>query len=234
MSTVPKQLSERKPRNWRAKALRPEPYDPLQLENLGRSVENKMLEMSPEPLGNVPLMMGAGIYAIYYAGDHELYRPISDVNCRIPIYVGKATAEGGRKGNEVLDPDGEADLWDRLREHRKSIEQAQDLNVGDFMVRYLVAVDFFVSLAERVMIRHFQPVWNTVVDGFGNHDPGSGRKDQKRSPWDELHPGRKWAVKFEKPSQVTALESKVKVAHHWHRLGLAEDPETLSGQFYLE
>ena len=31
------------------------------------------------------------------------------------------------------------------------------------------------------------------MDGFGNHDPGSGRYAQQKSPWDELHPGREWA-----------------------------------------
>lgn len=50
-----------------------------------------------------------------------------------------------------------------------------------------------VSWGEGVLIRHFQPVWNQIIDGFGNHDPGSGRYQQKRSVWDLLHPGRRWA-----------------------------------------
>ena len=147
----------RKPRNWREIALRPDPYDPLRLDNLGRSIEMRMLEMEPEPLTDVPLMIGAGIYAIYYVGDHELYWPIAEPYCQTPIYVGKATPEGGRKGGGAGNPDDEDALWDRLREHRRSLEQAHDLDVADFRVRYLVAVDFFVSLAEQVMLRQFRP-----------------------------------------------------------------------------
>lgn len=43
----------------------------------------------------------------------------------------------------------------------------------------------------------FRPVWNMVIDGFGNHDPGSGRYNQKISSWDTLHPGRSWAMKLQ-------------------------------------
>ena len=46
---------------------------------------------------------------------------------------------------------------------------------------------------EAELIRHFRPLWNTTVDGFGNHDPGSGRYNQARSEWDVMHPGRPWA-----------------------------------------
>ena len=43
------------------------------------------------------------------------------------------------------------------------------------------------------MIERFRPVWNLVIDGFGNKDPGTGRSAQKKSPWDVLHSGRKFA-----------------------------------------
>jgi len=45
---------------------------------------------------------------------------------------------------------------------------------------------------EAELIRRYQPPWNAVIDGFGNHDPGAGRYDQARSEWDVLHPGRTW------------------------------------------
>ncbi|QEV15705.1 Eco29kI family restriction endonuclease [Streptomyces fradiae ATCC 10745 = DSM 40063] len=174
-------------------------------------------------------MIGAGIYAIYYVGDHELYWPIAEPYCQTPIYVGKATPEGGRKGGGAGNPDDEDALWDRLREHRRSIEQAYDLDVADFRVRYLVAVDFFVSLAEQVMLRQFRPVWNAIVDGFGNHAPGSGRTNQARPPWDDLHPGRAWSApdKMSKPSQYTALESKIRIINHWKQLGLLPEDASL-------
>ena len=49
---------------------------------------------------------------------------------------------------------------------------------------------------EAEMIRRYRPLWNTVVDGFGNHDPGKGRYNQARSEWDVLHPGRYWAERL--------------------------------------
>ena len=33
-------------------------------------------------------------------------------------------------------------------------------------------------------------LWNSLVDGFGNHDPGAGRYKGLRPRWDVLHPGR--------------------------------------------
>ncbi|MGE3689874.1 MAG: Eco29kI family restriction endonuclease [Novosphingobium sp.] len=42
----------------------------------------------------------------------------------------------------------------------------------------------------------FRPVWNRAIDGFGNKDPGRRRATQYESPWDVLHPGRKFAEKL--------------------------------------
>ncbi len=53
-----------------------------------------------------------------------------------------------------------------------------------------------ISTVEAALIRAYLPLWNTAVDGFGNHDPGSGRYDQAPSEWDTLHPGRSWAMKL--------------------------------------
>lgn len=201
--------------DWRRIATRPEPYDPLKLENLGRSIEAEMLQMQPVVITDVPPMYGAGIYAIYYAGTHELYQPISD-GCRTPIYVGKAVHKGGRKGLTTSEED-QAPLWARINQHRASLEHALDLSAEDFGVRYLVAVDFFVSLAEQLMIRQFRPVWNTLVDGFGNHAPGGKRTTQARPPWDELHPGRPWSNpdRMPTPSKQSAKESRARIKAHW-------------------
>jgi hypothetical protein len=48
------------------------------------------------------------------------------------------------------------------------------------------------------LIEKNKPLWNVVVDGFGNHDPGSGRYNQQISAWDTIHPGRSWAKKLQK------------------------------------
>jgi hypothetical protein len=48
---------------------------------------------------------------------------------------------------------------------------------------------------EAALIKLNRPLWNIALDGFGNHDPGSGRYEQARSDWDVIHPGRIWALK---------------------------------------
>ena len=56
--------------------------------------------------------------------------------------------------------------------------------------------DIWIPLGENVLIEKFGPIWNVVIDGFGNNPVGSGRENQKRSSWDVLHPGRKRALKL--------------------------------------
>ena len=100
------------------------------------------------------------------------------------------------------------ELFRRLLEHAKSIEQTRNLRLEEFKCRYLVVVPVLITLAERFLIDHFRPVWNTVIDGFGNHDPGAGRRNMRRPRWDILHPGRPWAERLnatETPEQVIAL-----------------------------
>ena len=49
-----------------------------------------------------------------------------------------------------------------------------------------------------------------VVDGFGNHDPGSGRYNQAKSEWDVLHPGRPWIKKLTGiPPNLEQIEAKI-------------------------
>lgn len=55
----------------------------------------------------------------------------------------------------------------------------------------------WIPLGKSLLIRMFNPVWNKLIDGFGNHDPGKGRYNQQRSPWDVLHSGRSWAEKLQ-------------------------------------
>jgi hypothetical protein len=104
-------------------------------------------------------------------------------------------------------------LWKRLDEHRDSIEQAGNLEVADFRCRWLVADMLFVPMAESLMIQTYHPLWNLRLDGFGNHDPGKGRYNQERSPWDTLHEGRYWAPRQAEPP-YTAAELRYRVALH--------------------
>lgn len=173
------------------------PYNPLDKRNLGVSVADALLDRPILPLPPAPSFTGAGIYAIYYGGNFEAYRPIAERNLgnqfALPIYVGKAVPAGARKGGFGLDITPGQVLFNRLREHAESIEQAKNLVLADFRCRYLVVDDIWIPLGEAMMISKFSPVWNRVIDGFGNHDPGKGRYQQQRSPWDVLHPGRPWA-----------------------------------------
>jgi hypothetical protein len=42
------------------------PYNPLEKENLGKSVAESLIHQVPIPLGSIERFSGAGIYAIYY------------------------------------------------------------------------------------------------------------------------------------------------------------------------
>ncbi|MER7908632.1 Eco29kI family restriction endonuclease [Streptomyces sp. NPDC096068] len=205
----------RKSKTWRkaAEERHSAPYNPLDLENLGRSVEAELLSRDPEPLDEVSPVYGSGIYALYYCGSNPLYAKISSPDCRTPVYVGQARPTGVRKGTAEEKPDSTT-LWDRIYEHKQSLLQVHDLKVSDFRVRYLVAIEAFVSIAERVIIRHYRPVWNSIVDGFGNHDPGANRrKDSYRPAWDELHPGRWWSHPdyMPTPSKTPAAVSRSRI-----------------------
>ncbi len=146
----------------------------------------------------------AGVYALYYFGDFENYRPIAKMNKKakslnkfFPIYVGKAVPKGSRTARTKTSI--EQTLFKRLEEHTKSIESASNLNLEDFKCRFAILrdneVDLIVPL-EAVLIRQYAPLWNSCVSGFGIHHPGSGRYAQKRSEWDTLHPCRYFADKL--------------------------------------
>jgi hypothetical protein len=183
------------------------PYNPLDKKNLGVSVADALLARPVSPLPPDEPFLGAGVYAIYYVGPFAAYEAIAtkkrNEKFRVPIYVGKAIPEGARKGGSRLSG---TDLYDRLREHAKSIEQTTNLKLADFFCRYLVADDIWIPLGESLLIEKFSPVWNKLIDGFGNHDPGSGRYNQQNSLWDTLHPGRPWAVKLQ---PCTKSESQI-------------------------
>ncbi|MFJ8040292.1 Eco29kI family restriction endonuclease [Kitasatospora sp. NPDC096147] len=169
-------------------------YDPLRRENIGRSVLWALTSRDAVQLDRVPRFNGCGIYALYYAGDHELYGPISSDQFEVPIYVGKADPSGGRKGVTVGEAWEGNPLWSRLGNHSRKIDKASDLNVQDFFARYLPADDLFTPMAERLMIRDLRPVWNVVLEGFGVNRQGSGREGKQLRPkWHEVHTGVDWA-----------------------------------------
>ena len=172
-------------------------YNPLDKKNLGVSVRNAMLSQPMSLLPPPAPFIGAGIYAIYYKGPFPHYQSLAAANINDaweqPIYVGKAIPAGARRGGLGLDAPAGNVLYRRLEEHAASIAQAPSLNLADFACRFLVVDDIWIPLGESLLIESFRPLWNMIVDGFGNHDPGAGRYNQRRSSWDILHPGRGWA-----------------------------------------
>lgn len=181
----------------------PSPFNPLDKRHLGESVARQLLFKPLSPLPPSEPFIGAGVYAIYYSGPFPLYTSIAAANAGMdesrpgqPIYVGKAVPQGARKGGLGLDADPGTALHKRLAEHAKSVQEAQNLSLTDFQCRYLVVDDIWIPLGESLLIEMFNPLWNRVLDGFGNHAPGGGRSNQQRSPWDVVHPGRQWAEKL--------------------------------------
>jgi hypothetical protein len=173
------------------------PFNPLDKLNLAESLAEAMLKRPVGPLPPQEKFEGAGVYAIYYVGGFEPYSHIAKKNQgkepTSPIYVGKAVPPGARKGGFGLGVDPGSALFKRLREHAKSIEEVENLDLKDFSCRYLACDDIWIPLGEALLIERFQPPWNVLIEGFGIHTPGKGRKKQVKSKWDTLHPGRSLA-----------------------------------------
>lgn len=90
------------------------------------------------------------------------------------------------------------ELNNRIREHSRSINLGEGLEPSDFFCRFMILEgkeSDFIGTVEAALIRIYQQIWNTLIDGFGNHDPGKGRYKQAKSDWDVCHPGRSWADK---------------------------------------
>ena len=175
------------------------------------SREKKSLaELIPKPF------YGAGVYALYYRGKSEkAYRPLSGTET--PIYVGKADPADPQA--ETVEEQGQA-LYRRLRDHCKSMTKA-NLPLKDFQFRAAPIQTGMQGAVEDFMIRLFLPIWNKEVKicyGIGKHGDSASTRGNKRSPWDTMHPGRKWAAAT-KMDQMSRKEIMSGIASH-----LAEHP----------
>lgn len=191
-----------------------ESFNPLAMENLAHSIVTRMMETAPTPLDSIPRFRGAGVYAIYYAGPFPAYEMLALANAEqleVPIYVGKAIPPGGRRGLDVGSHTTTHALADRIRQHGTSVRSASNLDIVDFSARWLVIDDIWIPLGESALIREHKPVWNALIDGFGNHDPGKGRINGLRPRWDTLHPGRPWAANYPARSEApSAIEQEIR------------------------
>lgn len=184
----------------------------LQSKDFLKLIDEAFMFFNQTPLCTLPPMQsftGSGVYALYYSGDFQPYLEIAKTNKlnagSRAVYVGKAVPRGWRQGRTVADEEGE-ELHSRLREHAKSIKHTPSLKLGDFTCRFMVmegAQSDLIGTVEAALIRRYMPLWNSVVDGFGNHDPGKGRYEQARSEWDVLHKGRPWAERLRGVSPET-------------------------------
>ena len=181
-------------------------YDPLTYGTLMAGTILEFEKQSEHRLDEPITIAGPGIYSLMYNGQHKGYQNIAGTGT--PIYAGKASPPGSRRGGE-----GDINartLQNRIRQHQRSIEQARNLEAKDFTYRYLAIVPTWINLAERFIIQHYQPVWNACLDGFGDHDPGQGRHQGERSWWDTLHPGRPWADRLQPVKSVQDAQTRLR------------------------
>ena len=159
---------------------------------------------------------GGGVYALYYNGDYPLYQKIYSKNAELPIYVGKAVLPGWRQGRDTVKENDPA-LYRRLGEHSRSINAVNNLELSHFSCKFVVLKSQeadLISTVEAAMTRKYNPLWNSHIDGFGNHDPGKGRYEQAKSEWDVLHPGRAWADRLNgTPPDGNKVEEKIGIYH---------------------
>ena len=168
-------------------------FDPSNPKIVGRFVSLALVAQQRTTLANIPKTYGSGVYAIYYNGPFPAYLPIS--RTETPIYVGQAApATGSARTPREQGPK----LSNRLSEHRKNIDKAKTtLGLNDFEFRWLAVQSGWEKAAEDYLIHLFRPIWNNetkLVFGLGKHGDSAQTRQNKRSPWDTLHPGRTWAA----------------------------------------
>ncbi|KEO60032.1 Eco29kI family restriction endonuclease [Thioclava indica] len=185
-------------------------FDPSEPRLIGHFVALALLSQERNPLESIAPFYGAGVYAIYYTGPADIYAPISGTET--PIYVGKADPPTGAK--TVVEQ--ETKLFARLSEHRKNIEKVQGINLRDFECRALAVQSGYQAAAENHLIRLFWPIWNNetkILFGIGKHGDAATTRANNKSPWDTMHPGRKWAAG--NPEAKSADDIRTDVAEHF-------------------
>lgn len=182
-------------------------YNPLDYENLTINLVRELMSRGPWKLPLTDTFSGPGVYALFYDGAFAPYSSIRAPNADRPIYVGKAVPPGARKG--AKGSNDSRSLHARISEHTQSIASATNLRLDDFACRYLTVVPLWITMAERFLLEHYQPIWNVCLEGFGLHDPGKGRHQGEVSWWDTLHPGRTWASNLQSNKTLDQATARV-------------------------
>lgn len=196
--------------------LPPHVLDPSDPEVVGKLIAETLLVQDRHALGSVARFYGSGVYALYYSGRFDAYRPVSGTET--PVYVGKADPAS----HSAITPIQQGQrLWARLNDHRKNIGAAVNLEIDEFDSRYLVVKSAWQGTAENYLIDRFVPVWNNEVGicyGFGKHGDDPTTRANTRSPWDTLHPGRKWATKEGNlPYKLSPTQIKKLILEHYRK-----------------
>lgn len=162
-----------------------------------------------------PTFKGAGVYAIYCTATTGLYErygnKVNRMGYNVPIYVGKAVPKGWRQSRIAGIENKDSTLRARLAKHARTICAARDLDIDDFACRFMIfsgdSVDM-IAAVEAALISEYRPLWNTVIDGFGNNDPGGKRMDGEVPQWHIIHKGVDWALKMTGPRKSVAKVKK--------------------------
>jgi hypothetical protein len=189
-------------------------FDPGNPRVVGRFIAIGLVAQTRHPLADLKPFFGAGVYALYYRGDFAHYGKIS--KSESPIYIGQAKSVSPDARTPV---EQDIRLYNRLKEHRANIINAKDtLNIDDFDYRALVVQSGWESTAEEYLISLFKPIWNRemrILYGFGKHGDSAGTRANKRSPWDTLHPSRKWAGDERLSDKLTLEQISYKLESHF-------------------
>lgn len=190
-------------------------YDlvPIEQDSATANLVRELSFQSVHPLPPTERFEGAGVYVLYYCGDFPAYAPIRQdpsAPCQ-PIYVGKAEPSGRRTGVQGPSDADRIKLLGRLREHAGSVRAARStLDLADFRCRFVVTRPLWIPMAERLLIAHYTPLWNSnLLPGFGLHGVGKYRFDGMIPWWDALHPGRTWAARLRQERTPAQAEQQV-------------------------
>ncbi|MFV2105902.1 MULTISPECIES: Eco29kI family restriction endonuclease [unclassified Micromonospora] len=204
-------------------------FDPSAPETTGRVVALTTIAQPRHPLTKLRPFYGAGVYALYYKGPFDAYSVLA--NTEQPIYVGKADPKSAEAKNAV---DQGTSLFDRLNEHRKSVAKATStLRAEDFDCRFLIVQTGYQRAAEQYLINFFKPIWNSemrICFGIGKHGDSSKTRANKRSPWDTLHPGRRWADSLV-DDQKSESQIRSEITEHLSRLPPHRTLESILADF---
>jgi len=183
-------------------------FDPSEPSLIGHFVALALVSQKKHYLSEITPFYGSGVYALYYERDAPVYSNISKTET--PIYVGKVDPPTG--ATSIIQQ--KTKIFDRLREHRRNIDIVTGIELSDFRYRALAVQSGYQTAAESHLIGVFKPIWNNetkILYGIGKHGDSADTRSNNRSPWDTIHPGRKWAEGNPEAKGAETIKSEVEM-----------------------